>query len=333
MDAPTTAPLVESKDGLIVAYLLDGTGRGKALSWAEIKTWQPEQGLLWINLDFSNAAAHDWVQNHSGLDPVVTAQLLAEHSSARCALTASGVLLNLRAFNVNPYSELEDSVSIRLWTDSHRIVSLQRYHLAAIDAIVDSIKEGLGPRTAGGFMSDLAAEILEKSNTLITALEERVDDLQDLIETASPQDTRRKLSITRRKIVTMRRFLLPTRDALIRLQTDKIPWLSDLERAHVREVSDRTNRYVEDLDAARDRATIVQEELVSRTSEQISNKIYVLSIVSVIFMPLSFLVGLLGINVGGIPGAHSDWGFAGVCAIATAIAVFEWRILKRNFWV
>ncbi|MBX9705432.1 MAG: zinc transporter ZntB, partial [Gammaproteobacteria bacterium] len=165
-------PLTESKDGLIVAYLLDGTGRGQALSWAEIKNWQPEQGLLWVNLDFSNPAAHDWVKSHSGLDPVVTAQLLAEHSSARCALTASGVLLNLRAFNVNPYSELEDSVSIRLWTDSHRIISLQRYHLSAIDAIIESIQQGLGPRTAGGFMSDLAAEILEKSNTLITALEE-----------------------------------------------------------------------------------------------------------------------------------------------------------------
>ncbi len=131
----------------------------------------------------------------------------------------------------------------------------------------------------------------------------------------------------------MRRYMLPQRDALLRIQTDKIHWLSDMERVHLREVSDWTTRYIEDLDASRDRATIVQEELISRTSEQISNKIYVLSMVAVIFMPLSFLVGLLGTNVGGIPGENHAWGFAGVCGVTLIIFLIEWALLKRKKWL
>ena len=67
----------------------------------------------------------------------------------------------------------------------------------------------------------------------------------------------------------------------------------------MREVSDQLARYLEDLDEARDRAAVTQEELVNRLSEQMNNKMYILSIVAAIFLPLGFLTGLLGINVGG----------------------------------
>ena len=75
----------------------------------------------------------------------------------------------------------------------------------------------------------------------------------------------------------------------------------------IREIAERTSRFVEDIDAAKDRAAITQEELNSRLSEQMNKAMYVLSIVAAIFLPLGLLTGLLGINVGGIPGAENKW--------------------------
>ena len=86
----------------------------------------------------------------------------------------------------------------------------------------------------------------------------------------------------------------------------------------------------EDLEAVRERAAVSQEELLSRLSEQLNQRMYVLSIVAAVFLPLGFLTGLLGINVGGIPGADNAqafWIFSGLLLIAVVIQllVFRWK--------
>ena len=270
-----------SPQSLVNGYLFDGQGGARTISWDEINTWKPEDGLLWINLDYAAKETHEWVTNQSKLDPLIISSLLAEYSSPRCFLTGDGALLNLRGVNFTPASDYDDMVSIRVWFDESRIISIQRHHLFSIEELISSIEKGIGPRTTGEFIVDLSTEVLEKTSIIIAVMEKRIDHLQDHIDEQEPIHTRRKLSICRRKIVMMRRYTLPQRDALIRIQTDRITWLNDIDRIHLREVSDRTTRYIEDLDAVRDRATIVQEELISRTSEQISNKIYLLSMVAV----------------------------------------------------
>ncbi|NNM01168.1 MAG: zinc transporter ZntB, partial [Gammaproteobacteria bacterium] len=124
-----------------------------------------------------------------------------------------------------------------------------------------------------------------------------------------------KLSRLRRQAISLRRFLAPMREVFSRLQAERIDNFSDLDRSRLRETTDRLTRYVEELDAARDRAAVTQEELAGRISDQMNRNMYVLSIVAGIFLPLGLLTGLLGINVGGIPGTQSHWGFMIVCII------------------
>ena len=101
----------------------------------------------------------------------------------------------------------------------------------------------------------------------------------------------------------------------------------------LREISDSTTRYVEDLDAIRDRATVTQEELNGRMAEQMNRTMYVLSIVAGIFLPLGLLTGLLGINVGGIPGTENRWAFTIFCSLLLIIAVAQVWLFKRMKWM
>jgi zinc transporter len=101
----------------------------------------------------------------------------------------------------------------------------------------------------------------------------------------------------------------------------------------LRETADRTTRYVEDLDAIRDRATVTQEELNARLAEQMNKTMYILSIVAGIFLPLGLLTGLLGINVGGIPGTESHWAFAIFCVLLLIVAVGQVWLFKRKKWM
>ena len=118
-----------------------------------------------------------------------------------------------------------------------------------------------------------------------------------------------------------------------RVQTERASWLSKPHPSSLREISDRVTRYVEDLDSARDRAAVAQDELNSRLSEQMNKTMYVLSIVAAIFLPLGLLTGLLGINVGGIPGTESKWAFAIVCVFLVAIAAVQAWTFRRMKWI
>ena len=106
-----------------------------------------------------------------------------------------------------------------------------------------------------------------------------------------------------------------------------------MDRLRLRESADRTTRFIEDLDLARERAVVVQEELLSRLSEKMDRTMYVLSIVAAIFLPLGFLTGLLGINVGGIPGADFKGSFLIFCIFLVLIVGLQIWIFKRKKWM
>jgi len=144
---------------------------------------------------------------------------------------------------------------------------------------------------------------------------------------------RQKIPNIRRAVISMRRYLAPQRDVMARLPNERVAWLSEIERMHLREIADRTTRYVEDLDAIRDRATVTQEELNSRLTEQITKTMYTLSIIAGFFLPLSFLTGLLGINIGGIPGTESPWAFTIFCLLLLMVAGGQIWLFKRMKWL
>lgn len=109
--------------------------------------------------------------------------------------------------------------------------------------------------------------------------------------------------------------------------------LNEASRVHVRELTERTSRFVEDIDSARDRAAITQEELNNRLSEQMNKAMYLLSIVAAIFLPLGLITGLLGINVGGIPGAENKLSFLIVTVFLVVLAVILVGLFKRVKWL
>ena len=143
---------------------------------------------------------------------------------------------------------------------------------------------------------------------------------------------RAELAELRRDAIKLRRYLAPQREALGRLQSENVSWLTDADRLRLREVSDRLIRHLEDLDAVRERAVVVQEELMSQLSDQLNKRMYVLSIVAAMFLPLGFLTGLLGINVGGIPGSESPYGFMIFSLILIVVIAFQLLYFIRQRW-
>jgi zinc transporter len=172
----------------------------------------------------------------------------------------------------------------------------------------------------GDLISHLAMIITKRVDPVIAALGDLVDDCELALEPEHAYDTRRKIAEARSDAIVYRRFVAPQREALSRLAELDAPWLEEDDRLHLREAADRFARMAEELEAVRERSALIHEQLTDLRSEQIENRALLLSIVALIFLPLTFLTGLLGMNVEGIPGAHESWAFWGVVGFCGLIA-------------
>ncbi len=329
----TRADEATAGDGLIYALVLDGSGGARQLSWDEVAAWVPEHGVLWLHFDYTAEAAREWLLGKAGLNEIVAEALLTQETRPRITVIEDSALLALRGVNLNPGSDPEDMVSIRLWIDRQRIISSRNRKLLSAADIVQSLLAGRGPCTVGEFIVDLADRLTERAEATIADIEERVDEMEADVVTSGAKELRSALSETRREAIMLRRYLAPQREAVLRMAAEKLTWLGEHDRMHLREVADKLIRYVEELDSVRDRASVTQEELVGKLSEQLNSRMYVLSILTAIFLPLGFMTGLLGVNLGGLPGANSQWGFASFILVLIAVLVTQIWLFKRNKWL
>jgi zinc transporter len=264
---------------------------------------------------------------------VICDALTEEDSRPRCTPFHEGLLLGLRGVNFNPGADPEDMVGIRIWFEEGRIISTRRRKLLSISDNQTAIEQGNGPESLSDFLVQITGRLMERMRQIIDDLEDAVAEVEDQVLTSENRQLRLQLASLRRQAISLRRYLAPQREALSRLLTEKILWLDERDRIRLREVYDQLIRHIEDLDEARDRAAVTQEQLINTLSEQLNNKMYILSIVAAIFLPLGFLTGLLGINVGGIPGADSRLGFPIFVLLLLGVVVFQIWFFKKNKWL
>jgi zinc transporter len=320
-------------DALIYAYLLDGKGGGEVIDWPAIDNWDSSQGLLWIHLDSKIPETRIWLKNKSGLSQITQESLLDQETRPRDIVSDQGLLVILRGVNCNPGEDPEDMVAIRMFFAEHRIVTTRYRRVMAIQDVHKAINDRKGPCSAGDFLVMVAERIADRMGDIIAELEDSVDEIEDTVLTAESHELRSKLADLRRKAISLRRYIAPQRDVLFRLVQERVSLIDNVDRAHLREIAERTARFVEDIDSARDRASITQEELNNKLSEQMNRAMYTLSIMAAIFLPLGLLTGLLGINVGGIPGSEYKWAFTLVVVLLIAIAIVLLVWFKKIKWL
>lgn len=322
-----------AEPGLRFASLLDGQGGCRVLDWQGILDWQARDGFLWVHLERDAAEAAAWIYGGSEIDPAIGALLLAEDSRPRVEVVEDALLLVLRGVNLS--SEAVELVPIHIWIDANRAITLrdQAHALMALREIRQALAGRRGPRRAGELLVQISEKIVRDLEPALEKMDEEVERLEDDMLKTTPPDLRRTLADLRRRAIHLRRYLHPQREALFRLQTADTPLLNAHDRMRLSSVIDTVIRYIEDLDAIRDRTTILQEDLSARVSEQIAKISNRLTGIAALLLTPSLLAGMLGANIGGIPGGDHPWGFAGLVALIVALLLVQLIIFRRIKWL
>ncbi len=301
------------ENGLLHALALDGQGKGLPLDWQKARQWDSAEAPIWIHLDRKSPEAQKWLRKESGLGPVICGALLAEETRPRAQSFSDGMLIILRGVNLNAGAEPDDMISVRIWIDARRIITLRYPKLLALADLKAELEEGKGPHTTAGLLVSIVEKLGQRMGPVVENLEELTDSAEEAMLEEADSSLRSRLVEIRRQAIALRRYIGPQREAITHLMNSQFPWMESTHRSRLHEAGDQATRYVEDLDSIRERASIVHEELSARLSEQMNRTMFLLSIVAGIFLPLGFVTGLLGINVGGMPGVDSPVAFWLVC--------------------
>tara|TARA_R110000868_G_scaffold189695_4_gene433193 strand:- start:14931 stop:15902 length:972 start_codon:yes stop_codon:yes gene_type:complete len=318
---------------ILLAYNFDGKGGGKALEGDAISQQIKDDTLAWVHLDAQHPETKGWLENEiSYLDPFIIEALLADETRPRMVQIGDGVLLILRGVNLNKDSSPEDMVSIRMWVDAHRIISVRRRKLKAVWDIEEKIKLGTGPKTAGDFISMLSSRLFERMEPVLSELDDDTDSVEERILDSAETNLREAIIKIRKKAIKFRRYMSPQKDAIGQVRMAELTWISENNTRHLQESYNHVTRYVEDLDAIRERSQIMKDELANILSDRLNKNMYILSVIAAIFLPLGFLTGLLGINVGGIPGVENPYAFTIFSVILIIVVVLQVVIFKKLKW-
>ncbi|MEE2795406.1 MAG: CorA family divalent cation transporter [Pseudomonadota bacterium] len=277
-------------------------------------------GFLWLHQGLESGSEFDGIV---GLPEVARSALLAAETRPRCEQIVDGVLLNLRGLAIDQSQSNEPLSSIRTWAHENRVISANRIDLRVTEKCAAAMRRGT-LCDPGDLVAMLAREISHAVDPQVADLGDELDSCEQQLDSARIYDLRRRIARIRSLAIDFRRFIAPDRDAVAALARLSLQWLSEEDRLHIREAADRFARMAEKLDAIRDRPALVHEQITDMRAEMIDQRSLVIAIVAFVFLPLTFVTGLLGMNVEGIPFSDRPWAFWGIvgfCLLVGAVTV------------
>ncbi|MGC1096662.1 zinc transporter ZntB [Pantoea agglomerans] len=313
----------------IISCQLDG--KGGMIPIAEDEVIQCEQPC-WLHLNYTHRKSAEWLQSTPQIPDAVRDALAGDSMRPRVSRLGDGFMIVLRSVNHNSDARRDQLVVMRVFINDKLIVSTRRRKVSAVDEVLTELQNGNGPIDCGSWLVDICDALTDHTSEFIEDLHDKIIELEDaLLDQRMP--ARGELGLLRKQLIVMRRYMAPQRDVYARLASEKLAWMDDSERRRMQEIADRLGRGLDDLDAGVARTAILADEVASAMAESMNRRTYTMSLMAMIFLPATFLTGLFGVNLGGIPGGEWRYGFSIFCLLLVALAVGVAGYLRKRRWL
>jgi len=312
----------------VYAYQLNGKGGVREI---DDQTQASQQDPCWLHLDYSQPASQQWISNTPLLPDNVREALAGNSVRPKVLRMGEGTLITLRCINLNDNARPDQLVTIRVYLTDKIIVST-RHRKVSLTELVADMQNGSGPTDTGSWLVEMCDVLTDHTSDFIEDLHDKIIDFEDdLMEQRMPE--RGQMALLRKQLIVLRRYMSPQRDVFARLASERLPWMSDDERRRMQEIADRLGRGLDDLDSSIARTGVLADEISSLMADSLNRRTYTMSLLAMVFLPTTFLTGLFGVNLGGIPGASSHYSFLIFCALLVVLVggVAWW--MKRSNWL
>lgn len=285
----------------------------------------------WFHFQRDDSNLESWLLKSGVPEPIVSA-VLEEDTRPRFQRLSDGFLLILRGVNLNEGAVPEDMLSLRILYYKGALYSFRKRSFKALQQIREKLSNSDGPDS----VNDLIVMIIEQLNLRIEDVLDVVEDELEALETAELDNTSKSLqalALLHRRMLRLNRFIRPQGTALDKLSVDSEKWLDAELHQWLLNERDKVQRLLEQIDMMLDQAWMLREHMQQAVAEKMNRNTYWLSVIAGVFLPLSFLTGVFGINIAGMPGTEEPKAFEWFCWSLGGIAVIEFLLLRRlKFW-
>ena len=291
-----------------------------------------EAELRWCHLSTTDEEAQAWLRDQAQLEEYVVDALTADETRPRCEKYEHGALINLRGRSHEELTTSDPLASVRIWGMKGRVFSVTRKPLIAVSAVEKEVEGGaiLDP---GDLIAAFAAAITSDLDPVVADLGDQLDLCEEDLDADRVFELRRTVTRVRVTAIGYRRFLNPQRAAIEALAALPGDWLAEDDRRHLTTAGDRAARMAEELESIRERSALLHETLTDLRAEQIDSRSLIIAIAAMVFLPLTFISGVYGMNVKGLPFAEEPWAFAAIMGLCVVITVGIIGYFLRHHWI
>jgi zinc transporter len=334
---PSELAYGSDKTGLVWGYLFQPGQPPRqiecdtALQWLATPTAAESSGFVWLHLSLSNAAAERWMRQSLQLADAFYESLHEGVGSTRLEVEGDALVAVMHDVLFNLSFDAANISTVSLCIDPRLVVTARLRPLRSVDRLRASVKAGQSIRSSAELLAHLLHDQADVLVEIIRQSTARVDAVEDNLLANRIAVSRTELSTLRRSLVRLQRLLAPEPAALFRLLNRPPAWLSEDDLGDLRQAAEEFSAAVVDSGALTERLKLLQEELSALISEHSNRTLFILTVVTVLALPINLVAGLLGMNVGGIPLAQHRQGFLLVISFLTFITgVLAYVFLVRR---
>jgi len=322
--------------GLICGFLFGPDGKGAAVGTEEALAWLNAQhdlesaGFVWLHFNLAHAATEKWLRERLKLSDVFHESLRDGSRSTRVELDDDMLVAVVNDVSYDFAFEPTDISTMWLSVGPRLVVSARLQPLRSIDRLRDAVKKGALLRSSVAMLVHLMHDQGDVLINIVRATTARVDDIEDHLLAGRLEKKRANLGALRRLLVRLQRLLAPEPAALFRLLKLPPQWIGVEDVEDLRQSTEEFNVALSDMAALQERIKLLQEEIAGRVAEANNRSLFVLTIVTVLALPINIIAGLLGMNVGGIPLSEHPYGFWIVVAIILSFTVIAGWLAYRQ---
>jgi zinc transporter len=322
--------------GLIYGYIFSPGQPGRpldssaALQWLARGPVDVDKGFVWLHFNLASAATENWLKDNLTLSDVFLEALHDGPRSTRVEYVDGTLIAVINDVHYDFSFDVSEISTLWLSLDDRIMVSARTKPLRAIERLRASVKAGEAFRSSIELLVHLLRDQADVLIQIVRSIIAKVDEIEDKLLAERLDHRRANLGQLRRLLVRLQRLLAPEPAALFRLLGRPPGWMAEFDVQELRQSTEEFSVALNDLTALQERIKLLQEEIAARINEQTSRSLFVLTIVTVLALPINIIAGLLGMNVGGIPFAQQPHGFWIVIVIVATFTVVAGWLAFRN---
>ena len=336
----SAVPDESAPPGFISAFRFS-SGQALRLSWDEARESIAGEGPTWLHLSANDDAVEGWLEGVTSMPDVAREFLNGEDKRPRVHIGSNfvyGVVADLELVAKTPDAAAPDAReanratgALRFYVDRHRMITVRARPLQSTDRLRHAVLEGTMFRDTVDLFAGLIRALNDTFADRIDEIGDCLDDVEEDVLEGSHSKCRAALGEVRRRIVEVKRFVDPERNALTQLVLRRLEWAEPRSMEALVQAIQVLNGLGGGLEGLYERAKLLQDEIAAALSEDINRKLLWLAIMSALLLPATLVTGIFGMNVAGLPGTKdpaSFWIVVGVMAGGAAITIFLLRRLR-----